>query len=193
MEVSVAGSLSRDTWVDAALDVLAERGIDAVGVEPLARRLGVTKGSFYWHFRDRGALLSAMLRRWEEVSTVAVRDEVEAVRGGAEAKLRTLFAIALGSLRMVLETSVRQWARHEPRARRSVERVDELRMRYLQALFEELGLEAGEARARSFLAYSTLLGDHFITSGAPRRELLDRCTELLLRGVPRTQGGRRRR
>ncbi len=173
--------------MDAALDVLAQRGIDAVSVEPLARSLGVTKGSFYWHFRDRSALLEAMLRRWEEVSTQAVMEEVEAVPGGAERKLRALFAIALGSARMALETSLRLWARREPRARRAVERVDRRRMRYLQGLFEALGLEPGEARARSFLAYSTLFGDHFIASGAPRRELLDRCTELLLRGVAKSR------
>ncbi len=179
----MADLLSRDRWVDAALDALAERGIDAVGVEPLARRLGVTKGSFYWHFRDRGALLEAMLRRWEEVATQAIIDEVEKVPAGAEAKLRALFAIALRSSRMDVETALRLWARHERRARLAVDRVDRRRMRYLQDLFRALGLSPGEAQARSFLAYSSLFGDHFIAATRrSRRGLLDRCTALLVEG-----------
>jgi AcrR family transcriptional regulator len=177
----VAEPLSRERWVDAALDALAARGIDAVRVEPLARRLRVTKGSFYWHFRDRGALLQAMLRRWEEVATLAIIDEVEAVPGRAEAKLRALFAIALRSSRMSLETALRQWSHREPRARRAVERVDERRMGYLQGLFEALGLAPEEARARTFLAYSSLFGDHFIAAGASlRARVLKRCAALLV-------------
>jgi AcrR family transcriptional regulator len=178
----MADALSRDRWVDAALDALAERGIDAVAVEPLARRLRVTKGSFYWHFRDRDALLEAMLRRWEEVATTAIRDEVESGGGTPEAKLRALFAVAVRSARMDLETALRLWARRDGRVRRAVERVDERRMRYLVELFEALGLEPEEARARSFLAYASLFGDHFISAaGASLREgLLERCTALLL-------------
>src|ERR671910_2473019 len=68
---SRAGSLKAEDWVEAARAVMAEGGIDAVAVEPLARRLGVTKGSFYWHFKDRRALLETTLERWEEESTVA--------------------------------------------------------------------------------------------------------------------------
>src|SRR5690606_21017046 len=57
--------LSADDWAEAALDLIAEQGVAAVAVEPLARRLGVTKGSFYWHFPSRDALLQAALERWE--------------------------------------------------------------------------------------------------------------------------------
>ncbi len=184
----MADPLSRDRWVDAALEALAERGIDAVRVEPLARRLGVTKGSFYWHFRDRGALLVALLERWEEVATQAIIDEVEAVPGPAEAKLRALFAIALATSRMDLETALRQWARRERRVQHAVERVDERRMGYLQGLFEALGHAPEDARARSFLAYASLFGDHFIAAGGTpplRKALLERCTATLLDGMRR--------
>src|SRR5829696_5322648 len=66
-----AGALKAEDWVAAARAAMAEGGIDAVAVEPLARRLGVTKGSFYWHFKDRKALLKATLERWEKESTEA--------------------------------------------------------------------------------------------------------------------------
>src|ERR671934_2749006 len=61
--------LSRERWIEAALDALADGGVAAVAVEPLAVRLGVTKGSFYWHFRDRDQLLAAALKEWERTGT----------------------------------------------------------------------------------------------------------------------------
>ncbi len=178
----MADPLSRDRWTDAALEALAGGGVEAVRVEPLAKRLGVTKGSFYWHFRDRDALLAAMLGRWEEVATQAIIDEIDAVPGSAEAKLRALFAVAISSTRMDLETAIRLWARRERRARRALERVDDRRMRYLTGLFAALGLAEEDARARSFLAYASLFGDHFIAAPGASfgKGLLARCTELLL-------------
>src|SRR5258706_375635 len=71
--------LTRDHWADAALAAIAEGGLPAVAVEPLAARLGATKGSFYWHFANREALLEAALARWEERTTTSViREIVEA-------------------------------------------------------------------------------------------------------------------
>src|SRR5512145_1401917 len=71
------GRLSADDWAAAALDLIAEQGVAAVAVEPLARRLGVTKGSFYWHFPSREALLSAALERWELVEQETVWGQLE--------------------------------------------------------------------------------------------------------------------
>ncbi len=189
----MADALSRDRWTDAALEVLAHAGIEAVRVEPLARRLGVTKGSFYWHFRDRSELLDEMLDRWEHVATQAIIDEVEALGGSPEAKLRALFSIAVRSAPMALETALRQWAARAPRARRAVERVDDRRMRYLRTLFEELGVAPDDAHARSFLAYASLFGDHFIAAretSLRRSDLLERCAALI---IPARRTGRRTR
>src|SRR5690348_17786797 len=58
--------LDESSWVDEAFEVLSDKGVDDVGIESLAKRLGVTKGSFYWHFKDRAALLTAVLRRWQQ-------------------------------------------------------------------------------------------------------------------------------
>ena len=71
--------LSAEDWALAALDVIAEQGLAAVAVEPLARRLGVTKGSFYWHFPSREALLVAALERWEKTEQETVFGQLEAV------------------------------------------------------------------------------------------------------------------
>ena len=71
--------LSADDWAQAALDLIAEQGVSAVAVEPLARRLGVTKGSFYWHFPSRDALLQAALERWEAVEQESIFGSLEQV------------------------------------------------------------------------------------------------------------------
>ena len=84
--------LSADDWAQAALDLVAEQGVSAVAVEPLARRLGVTKGSFYWHFPSRDALLQAALERWEANEQESVFGSLEAVPDPAE-RLRALFLL----------------------------------------------------------------------------------------------------
>src|SRR6187200_2081714 len=82
--------LSADDWARAALDVIAEQGLAAVAVEPLARRLGVTKGSFYWHFPSREALLVAALERWEDTEQQTVFGSLEPIPDPRE-RLRALF------------------------------------------------------------------------------------------------------
>src|SRR5690606_27509036 len=84
------GRLSAEDWAQAALELIAEQGVAAVAVEPLARRLGVTKGSFYWHFPSREALLQAALERWETVEQQAVFGTLERVPDPRE-RLRSLF------------------------------------------------------------------------------------------------------
>ncbi|NLB15124.1 MAG: TetR/AcrR family transcriptional regulator, partial [Gammaproteobacteria bacterium] len=85
-----ASRLSANDWAQAALDLIAEEGVHAVAVEPLARRLGVTKGSFYWHFPSRDALLRAALERWEQVELDEVFARLEAVVDPRE-RMRELF------------------------------------------------------------------------------------------------------
>src|SRR5690606_37186067 len=84
------GRLSADDWAQAALELIAEQGVAAVAVEPLARRLGVPKGSFYWHFPSREALLVAALERWEQVEQEEVFGQLEAIPDPAQ-RLRSLF------------------------------------------------------------------------------------------------------
>ena len=130
----------RGAWVDAGLQALAAGGPEAVRIEPLAAALGVTKGGFYWHFADRGALLEEVLDTWERVSIDEAIERVEREGGDARARLRTLFALSStgGELaRMVLQTdlAVRDWARRDPAVAARLRRVDNRRMAYLRSLF----------------------------------------------------------
>ncbi|BDZ41464.1 hypothetical protein GCM10025865_07630 [Paraoerskovia sediminicola] len=89
--MSPAARRDASAWVDAAYDAFASAGLEAVKVEPVARALGATKGSFYWHFTDRQALVDAVLARWE-TETEEIISEVEAAPGGPTEQLATLFA-----------------------------------------------------------------------------------------------------
>ena len=109
-------------------------------VERLAERLGVTKGSFYWHFANRDALLADMLVAWRRVATHAIIDEVEAAGGDPLAKLQTLFAI-VARLEGRLELAVRRWAAVDAPAREALVGIDKRRLDYLEALFCELGFD----------------------------------------------------
>ena len=90
--------LSAEDWALAALDVIAEQGLAAVAVEPLARRLGVTKGSFYWHFPSREALLVAALERWEAIEQETVFGKLEAI-SDPRARLKALFELVAHELK----------------------------------------------------------------------------------------------
>ncbi len=153
----VTSRLDATAWTVAALELLAEQGIDGVRIEILARRLGVTKGSFYWHFKDRDDLHVAMLDHWRRKTTLALIDRLDHVDAPAVDRLRQLIRLttrpqsALGS---EVELSVRLWGRRDLRARSALGEIDDLRTRYMAGLLKEAGLDADEAQARSLLIYS---------------------------------------
>ena len=84
----------RETWVREGLRFLAEGGPDAVRVEPLAAALGVTKGGFYWHFRNRAELLDALLDLWEQQLVDEAIEASDHGGGDGRTRLRRLFAEA---------------------------------------------------------------------------------------------------
>ncbi len=149
--------LDRDAWAAAALEALATGGLAAVAVEPLAAALGATKGSFYWHFPNREALLAAALERWERQHTDAVIARVEQ-EPDVERRLRYLFGAVVGAAATDrVELALLASSEH-PLVGPALRRVTERRIAYVAALFERLGFPPAEARRRSLIAYTTYLG-----------------------------------
>ena len=157
---------TREHWIRAALDVLRDEGVDRVRVEPLALRLGVTKGSFYWHFPSREALIEAALDTWVTDGTEAVIREISAIEESDKAKLRALWALvhdqSLGDMRT--ELAIRELGQRDAAVQERVRHVDERRMEFLRGLFRGMGLSTAQAEVRSLLVYSLLIGDHFIAA-----------------------------
>ncbi|MFB7054875.1 TetR/AcrR family transcriptional regulator [Streptomyces vinaceus] len=159
--------LTADDWADAALAALVERGLAAVAVEPLATRLGTTKGSFYWHFASRDALVAAALARWEESSTERI---IRAMEAGEPDPAARLDALLRGATVAVVDDpkEVRLLAAGDhPEVAAALARVTERRVGYLAHLFELLGFPAPEARRRGFLAYTSYLGHAQLAHAVP--------------------------
>jgi AcrR family transcriptional regulator len=174
----------RDAWVEAALAALATGGPEAVRVEALATRLGVTKGGFYWHFKDRAALLDEMLDAWERSMVGDVIAEVESDPGDARAKLQHLFELAVSAADLLpVELAVRDWARRDDAVATRLHRVDNRRMDYLRSLFAPICADDADVEARSILAFSIFIGSGFIAADHPGRtrgEVLQLAIDRLL-------------
>ena len=152
----------RESWVQEGLRFLAAGGPDAVRVEPLASALGVTKGGFYWHFRDRAALLDALLDTWEQ----ELVDEADRDLGPGRWRRShpAAEALRLAGARegiLDLELAVRDWARRDPAVAERVTRVDNRRMAYLRPLFAEFCDDAADVEGRC------LLGAHAVRRRRP--------------------------
>ena len=176
--------LSREAWIGAGLARLAEAGVEAVRVEPLARALGVTKGSFYWHFADRAALLAAMLETWRAATTTAIIDEVERDGGAAGDRLRRLSLIVAG-IDGRPDNAMRAWAATDVTVATAIAEMDATRLAYLEKLYAEIGFDPSNARARAEFVYQALVG-RFALNPAPlsaekRAERLEILVPLLTR------------
>lgn len=151
--------LGKQEWVEAGLRALSEQGIDKVRVEKLAEMLCITKGSFYWHFKNRQELLTALLEAWQLRATNEVIEAVERRGGDARSRLLSLFMIVMESDGR-LDMAIRAWGAKEADVLKAVEHIDRRRLAYLQSLFEELGFSSAQARARSGLSYHALIGQY---------------------------------
>ena len=162
--------LSESDWTAAALRALAEGGLAAVAVEPLATRLGTTKGSFYWHFAGREELLKATLAQWEQRGTEHVIAAAEA-QSDDVARLRELLRLVLGGVQRrsavaSVELTLQATADH-PLVAPVLRRVTQRRLAYLTRLFTELGFAPAEASRRGLLAYTAYLGQAQLVHATP--------------------------
>jgi AcrR family transcriptional regulator len=149
--------LSALDWANAALDVIADDGVAAVAVEPLARRLGVTKGSFYWHFPSREALLAAALDQWEAMEQATVFGKLEAFPEPRE-RLKALFQLVAHELKPHKIYSELLKALDHPVVQPVLARVSQRRMDYLAASFRQAGMPRLEAINRARLTYAAYVG-----------------------------------
>ena len=148
--------LTAEDWAAAALAALVDRGVAAVAVEPLAAALGATKGSFYWHFADRGALVDAALALWEARETDGVIAHLSTVDDPHERLHRLLELV----LTVPEADSVVRLFRdvEDPRVRAALERVTRRRLGYVVQQLEDCGVDPESARTRGTLTYATYLG-----------------------------------
>ncbi len=151
-------TLTPAAWVDAATEVLLDQGIDHVRVDALAIDLGVTRGSFYWHFRDREDLLKAVLAAWRDRATEQLTARLMRVSGDPGAQLHDVLSLPFRGRAAVraarIELAIRAWARRDASARKAVDEADASRIAYHTKVLGAMGFSDSEAQMRAFLAYS---------------------------------------
>jgi AcrR family transcriptional regulator len=148
--------LSAKDWLDQGLKTLAQNGFTALKAEPLAKAMGVSRGSFYWHFADIGAFHAAILQHWREVAAEQIIANVEAA--SKDQNPLTLLPRRVFGERLALENAVRTWASVEAPARAAVQAIDQRRLGYVESLLRQSGLPAEKARARAQILYWAFLG-----------------------------------
>jgi len=153
--------LDREHWIEAAIDVLAREGVAGLRVEVLAKHCGVTKGSFYWHFKDKQALLEALLAQWKDGRIRDIEKTTSVAPGKERDQLHyaiELYGASRNRKGMLIELAVRDWARHDKQAAAVVESVDLYRLECTRKLFVAAGMSDAEAKSRSLLLYACVFG-----------------------------------
>ncbi|MEO9461212.1 MAG: TetR/AcrR family transcriptional regulator [Marinomonas sp.] len=164
--------LGPDDWIKAGFRALTAGGPEAVKVEKIARSLNVSKGSFYWHFKNQGALKTAMMSHWEEWGTRAIINSNEGAGLTPRERLLDLGAritnsrdtpaggLSYGGLMM--ETAIRDWSRFDRDIGVIVRKVNEARLRYIANLFTQLGCGTDQSAMKAKLLYSSMIGLEFL-------------------------------
>ncbi len=151
---------SKDLWLAAAREAFIKSGIDAVKIQPLASQMNLSRTSFYWFFKDRGALLDALLESWEDTNTgglvAATRAYAETI---TEAALNVIGAfLDDGPFESRFDLAIRGWAHQSPPVADRVHAADETRLDAIRKMFERFGYDPGEADVRARTIYLTQIG-----------------------------------
>ncbi|MGL5169025.1 MAG: TetR/AcrR family transcriptional regulator [Afipia sp.] len=170
--------LSARDWLDQGLKTLTESGFTALKAEPLAKAMGVSRGSFYWHFADVGAFHTALLKRWREIMTEQIIANLEQSANG-EGRINVLLRRAFGGGRLTLEVAVRTWATLDPTARAAVQAIDRRRLSYIESLLTASGFPPEIARARSQILYWAFLGFTLSDKPLPKPRQTEIVDELI--------------
>jgi AcrR family transcriptional regulator len=164
--------LTREQWLDHALRALARRGGAKLRIQDLVRSVGVTTGSFYWHFTGRDDFVTSVVDYWMSEYTGRVIEHVEAVGANPQRRLRALMQYLLEKDPARYDLPVRNWAAQEASVGRRVRRVDRQRLRFVRSVFADLGFRGAELemRTRIFVVYYSL--DGVLTARPNRKQRL---------------------
>jgi AcrR family transcriptional regulator len=180
--------VNHDRWIEAGLAAIARQGVEGVRVEVLAKDLGVTKGGFYRRFRDRAALLDAILQNWCAGRIAAIEQQTSLDGATARDRLRALIQLysqRMNTEGMAIELAIRQWARSDEAAGAAVASVDAARLKNVAHLYRVTGMSAEQADAQAFLFYCFIFGQSllFLERGPRKRaQLIAKSAEKLVEG-----------
>jgi AcrR family transcriptional regulator len=167
--------LARKDWIEAAIEMLAEDNVEALRVDTLAERLGVTKGSFYWHFKGREDLLLAVLESWRLQMTSQIRTLIADTSGTPWERIERLLRIAISARPEVpggpFELTLRDWARRDGKVAEIVREVDNARTDFARLLYRDAGLSEADAQDFAELHMAFVIGQRMTLATGDRDEV----------------------
>jgi AcrR family transcriptional regulator len=169
-------SLTRDDWISGAWDMLGESGLDGVRIEPLARRLGVTKGSFYWHLKGREELLEALLGRWFSIWDDQTSPEIHEADDPAD-RIWALFRSVIGRVTRGQTVALRMLSHSDSDLAARIEERDNQRLAFLMSQLEAIGFPREEARVRGQIYQAIMSGEYLRSGGLPPEERIKRARD----------------
>ena len=152
------GRLTREKWLERSLRVVAAKGGARLRIDSLVAAMGVSKGSFYWHFRNRDDFVRQLIEYWDDHYTQNVINMLTGHEGDARQRLFALMKMVYEQNLTAMEIPFRSWAAQEPKVATLVARVDRKRLDTVRSLFREMGFEGREleARTRAFVTFVSL-------------------------------------
>ena len=178
--------LDLEAWLELALEALATKGPQVLAVEKLCRELKVTRGSFYWHFKDRADFVRQLAEFWDNRFTVAIKETVAIAHGGPAEQLLLLSGLIQDLDVIRFDLAIRAWASTEPLAANVVRKTDKTRYAFVRSLFAKLGFTGDELdmRTRTFVIFHSFDGAFSIKEGANARKRRRMLREQLLTSRP---------
>ncbi len=169
-------NLTKRDWLQAGFRALTQYGPSALKAEPLAKSLKVSKGSFYWHFKDIADFKAAMIQHWQQSATADIISQIKAGTSKPELQLRALIAASTALPHSnyggpASESAIRDWARYEATIAKTITEIDQKRLAFTASLFEKYGQKKTQAHQSARLLYSALIGlDTLHVSGLSKPE-----------------------
>ena len=151
--------LTRESWIREALDVLHERGVDGVKIVIIAERMGVTSGSFYWHFKGLKELLDCLLHFWETELTDAIIMRAKSIDGPPEGRILDLMVQVIEQDAAIHDHPISVWARRDPAVLEIFERTIQKRFEFATWMFSQAGYSDKQARTRGRMLVAYLMGE----------------------------------
>lgn len=176
----------RQDWLKIAREMLIKGGVEAVTVQSISQRLGVTRGGFYGYFGSRDALLDRLLTDWQEFNTRALRRIAARNRKDAEAQFKELIEMWVEDedYSPQYDSAVRDWARRSPKVARKVHKVDDERIALIENIFRNMGYQGTEAHVRARITYYHQVGYYALSvhETRPARRRLSPTYAVILAG-----------
>ncbi len=161
--------LTRKDWLHGALELMSKVGVESIKIVPLAKRLGVTSGSFYWHFSNRKELYEALLTYWEREMTDTVIDAAKKLQGPPEKRIWKLMEQVMDTGMANFDLAISHWAQNDAAAQVVFQRVLEKRFTFATWMLTELGFDRLEAEARGRMMVVYMMGESTLISDPPNK------------------------